>query len=195
MKHFLSYYPIRFISNYNNILSIDECIMNSYEYKKKLRLIAYKNIYTSNYSDSIYKLDGNIFEPIIIINELIPEIFKYKLKLKTSTNTYDICLIGSDLIELEIKDNLDIYKCFIFLQLKYNLLKDINNEYQKIDDFYIQILIIGKKQYCLKRYIILDNELLIDTDIDINIWYNPSIKKGNYRSQIFFNDIIIIIIL
>jgi hypothetical protein len=191
MKPFLSYYPIRFISNYNNILSIDEYKMDSYEYKKKLGLIFYKVIYTSNFSDSIYKLDGNIFEPIIIINELIPETLEYKLKLKTSTNAYDICLIGSDLIELEIIDNLDIYKCIIFLQLKYDLLKDIDNEYQKMDDFYIQILIIAKKQYCLKRYIIVNNELLIDTDIDINIWYNPSIKKGNYRSQIFFNDLII----
>ena len=191
MKPFLSYYPIRYISNYNNILSIDEYNMNSYEYKKKLRQISYNVISTSNYSDSIYKLDGNIFEPIIIINELIPETFEYKLKLKTSTDTYDICLINSNLIEIEIKDNLDIYKCIIYAQLKYDLLKYINNEYQKMDDFYIQILIIGKKQYCLKRYIIINNELLIDIDIDINIWHNPLIKKGNYRSQIFFNDLII----
>ena len=200
MKPFLLYYPIRYISNYNNILSIDEYNMYSYEYKKKLGLIYYKKISTSNLSDSIYKLDGNIFEPIITINELIPETFEYKLKIKTSTDTYDICLISklinsdlinSDLIEIEIKDNLDIYKCIIFLQLKYDLLKEINNEYLKMDDFYVQVLIIGKKQYSLKRYIILDNELLIDTDIDINIWHNPSIKKGNYRSQIFFNDIII----
>ena len=60
-----------------------------------------------------------------------------------------------------------------------------------MEDFYIQMLIISKKQYNLKRYIIINNQLMEDNDIDINIWYNPFIKKGNFLSQIFFDDIIV----
>ena len=96
------------------------------------------------------------------------------------------------IIKMDIIDNLDTYCVYIYLQLKFNKLKEIPREYLKISDFFIQLLIISKKQFNLKRYIILNDELLIDSDIDINIWYNPYINKGDYLSQIFFNDLNVI---
>jgi hypothetical protein len=221
IQPFLINYPIRYISNYNNILMIDNYIMKSFSYQNKLKLIDNNIMKTSNFSDSIYKINGSVFEPLLTLDNMDPSIFKYTLRLSTSNSSFNIVLYNNqsdktnsdktnsdktnydktnydktnydktDFYETDITDNSDIYNVKIYLQLKYDKLKTLKKEYIQMEDFYIQMLIISKKQYNLKRYIIINNQLMEDNDIDINIWYNPFIKKGNFLSQIFFDDIIV----
>jgi hypothetical protein len=207
LGYLLKIYKIYFISNYNNMLFINQYNMSNFD--QIINLESNNIINTNELADTIYKIDGSYFKlnyyldyncflyyPKIGIQ--IKNNIKF-VKINDITNLYESIIIEQD------KEQ---YKLLIISNFKYNFIDQIDqinqinqinqsdylktiDQFSNLDNYYIFFIIISKYQFRISRYIIKNNQLILDDIMKINQYYNCNILESDYVSNIFINPIII----
>lgn len=198
ISYLIKIYNINYIYNNNNKIFLDRYNMSNM--KKQILFIESNITKTDDLSDTIYKINGNYFTLTynIILGQPYSRIY---IKSQFITNYIDIIDITNFYQQIDICDNDDRFKLIVFSNFKYDKMDKIHNNVNftdplltvqpmiNINNYYLFFLIISKHQFRLSRYVIINNNLMLDNKMIINQYYNCAILDSDYLSDLFIQPI------
>lgn len=196
--YLIKIYNISYVYNYNNKIFIDT--YNMANMKKQVLFIDSNITKTNDLSDTIYRINGTYFTLTynIIFGQTYSRIY---IKSQNVTNYIDIIDITNFYQQIDIYENNEHFKLIVFSNFKYDKIEQINNNMYftdplltvqpmtNINNYYLFFLIISKHQFKLSRYVINNNNLILDNKMNINQYYNCAILDSEYLSDLFIQPI------